>query len=85
MGTFTTDVNGVIQLPQAEKGWFEVVERKAAEGYTLDDTPHRVEVKDGQTVTLEITNRKAGSAIIHKVDSLTGEGIYGVKFARFVP
>ena len=80
IGTFTTDSNGVIQLPQAEKGWFEIVERKAGEGYTLDDTPHRVEVKDGQTATLEITNRKAGSAIIHKVDSLTGEGIYGVKF-----
>ena len=80
VGTFTTDSSGVIQLPQAEKGWLEIVERKAADGYTLDDTPHRVEVKDGQTATLEITNRKAGSAIIHKVDSLTGEGIYGVKF-----
>ena len=37
IGTFTTDSNGVIQLPQAEKGWFEIVERKAGEGYTLDD------------------------------------------------
>ena len=80
VGTFTTDSSGVIRLPQAEKGWLEIVERKAADGYTLDDTPHRIEVKDGQTATLEITNRKAGSAIIHKVDSLTGEGIYGVKF-----
>ena len=80
IGTYTTDRNGVISLPQAEKGWYEIVERKQAEGYRLDDTPHRIEVKDGQTATLEITNRQAGSALIHKVDSLTGEGIYGVTF-----
>ena len=80
IGTFTTDSNGMIQLPQAEKGWYEVVELKAAAGYRLDSTPHRVEVKDGQQAVLEVTNRKAGSALIHKVDSLTGEGIYGVKF-----
>ena len=65
---------------QAEKGWYEVVELKAAEGYRLDATPHRIEVKDGQQAVLEVTNRKAGSAIIHKVDSLTGEGIFGVTF-----
>ena len=80
IGTFTTDSNGMIQLPQAEKGWYEVIELKAAEGYRLDATPHRIEVKDGQQAVLEVTNRKAGSAIIHKVDSLTGEGIFGVTF-----
>ena len=80
IGTFTTDNNGMIQLPQAEKGWYEVVELKAAEGYRLDATPHRIEVKDGQQAVLEVTNRKAGSALIHKVDSLTGEGIFGVTF-----
>jgi len=80
VGTYTTDSNGVISLPQADKGWYQVVELKAAKGYKLDDTPHQIEVKDGQTATLEITNRQSGSALIHKVDSLTGEGIYGVTF-----
>ena len=80
IGTYTTDSNGVINLPQAEKGWYQVVELKAAKGYQLDDTPHQIEVKDGGTATLEITNRQTGSALIHKVDSLTGEGIYGVTF-----
>ena len=80
VGTYTTDKNGVINLPEAEKGWYQVVELKAAKGYQLDDTPHQIEVKDGGTATLEITNRQTGSAIIHKVDSLTGEGIYGVTF-----
>ena len=80
VGTYTTDQNGVISLPEAEKGWYQVVELKAAKGYQLDDTPHQIEVKDGGTATLEITNRQTGSALIHKVDSLTGEGIYGVTF-----
>ncbi|MDE6280958.1 MAG: hypothetical protein K2M15_04070, partial [Oscillospiraceae bacterium] len=80
IGTYTTDTNGVINLPEAEKGWYQVVELKAAKGYKLDDTPHQIEVKDGGTAILEITNRQAGSALIHKVDSLTGEGIYGVTF-----
>ena len=80
IGTYTTDRNGVITLPQADKGWYQVTELKAVKGYRLDAQPYQVEVKDGGTATLEITNRQAGSAIIHKVDSLTGEGIYGVKF-----
>ena len=80
VGTYTTDQNGVISLPEAEKGWYQVTELKAAKGYQLDDTPHQIEVKDGGTATLEITNRQTGSALIHKVDSLTGEGIYGVTF-----
>lgn len=80
IGTCTTDENGVIYLPEAENGWYTVTELKAAEGYRLDDTPHRVEVRDGQTATLEITNRKTGSALIHKIDSVTGKGIFGVKF-----
>ena len=80
IGTYTTDANGVINLPEAEKGWYQVVELKAAKGYKLDDTPHQIEVKDGGTATLEITNRQSGSALIHKIDSVTGKGIFGVKF-----
>lgn len=42
-----------------------------------------IEVKDGQTATLEITNRKACSILIHKVDANTGDGIYGVTFVIY--
>ena len=80
IGTYITDRNGVISLPEAEKGWYKVTELKAAKGYRLDSQPYQIEVTDGGIATLEITNRQAGSALIHKVDSLTGEGIYGVKF-----
>ena len=83
VGTYTTDENGVIYLPEAENGWYAVTELKAAEGYRLDDTPHRVEVRDGQTATLEITNKAISGILIHKVNAVTGEGIPGVSFILY--
>lgn len=83
IGQYTTDRNGLIQLPDLEKGWYTVTELKAAKGYLLNSTPQKIEVKDGETATLELTNKKAASILIHKVDSLTGEGIYGVKFLLY--
>ena len=83
VGTRTTDENGVIHLPEAENGWYTVTERKAAEGYRLDDTPHRIEVRDGQTATLEITNKAISGILIHKVNAVTGEGIPGVSFLLY--
>ena len=83
VGTFTTDENGVIYLPEAENGWYTVTELKTAEGYRLDDTPHRVEVRDGQTATLEITNKAISGILIHKVNAVTGEGIPGVSFILY--
>ena len=83
IGTYTTDSDGVIYLPEAESGWYTVTELEAASGYLLDTTQHRIEVKDGQTATLEITNRKACSILIHKVDANTSDGIYGVTFVIY--
>ena len=83
IGAYTTDENGVIYLPEAENGWYTVTELKAAEGYRLDDTPHRVEVRDGQTATLEITNKAISGILIHKVNAVTGEGIPGVSFILY--
>ena len=83
VGTCTTDENGVIYLPEAENGWYTVTELKTAEGYRLDDTPHRVEVRDGQTATLEITNKAISGILLHKVNAVTGEGIPGVSFSGY--
>ena len=83
VGTCTTDENGVIYLPEAENGWYTVTELKAAEGYRLDDTPHRIEVRGGQTATLEITNKAISGILIHKVNVVTGEGIPGVSFILY--
>ena len=83
IGTYTTDSDGVIYLPEAESGWYTVTELEAASEYLLDTTQHRIEVKDGQTATLEITNQRMCSIMIHKVDANTGKGIYGVKFVIY--
>jgi uncharacterized surface anchored protein len=82
--TVTTDENGRVFL-SLESGNFYAVEIEAAKGYKLDSTPHYFTVKDGKTTTVTVTNKAISGILIHKVDSTTGEGIYGVTFARFVP
>ena len=83
IGAYTTDSDGVIYLPEAESGWYTVTELEAASGYLLDTTPHRIEVKDGQTATLEIINHKSSRILLHKVDKATGKGIYGAVFLLY--
>ena len=83
IGTYTTDSDGIIYLPKAESGWYTVTELEAASGYLLDTTPHRIEVKDGRTATLEITNHKSSRILLHKVDKATGKGIYGAVFLLY--
>ncbi|MBQ9721344.1 MAG: hypothetical protein IJV64_11725, partial [Oscillospiraceae bacterium] len=83
IGQYTTDRNGVIRLPELEKGWYVVIEQKAASGYQLDTTPQQIEVKDGQTATLNLTNRKTSRILLHKIDADTGKGIYGVTFLLY--
>ena len=80
IGTYTTDSNGIITLPQLADGWYTATEIKAAKGYLLDSTPHNFEVKAGRTTSLTVENTQASSMLIHKIDSVTGKGIYGVTF-----
>lgn len=80
IGSYSTDRAGRIYLPSLESGWYAVTEIKAASGYKLDATPAQICVKDGQTALLALTNAQFSSIVIHKTDSNTGEGIYGVTF-----
>ncbi|MEG1578901.1 MAG: SpaA isopeptide-forming pilin-related protein, partial [Oscillospiraceae bacterium] len=80
IGVYTTDSAGVIILPQLADGWYTATEIKAADGYRLDTTPHNFEVKNGKTTAITIENSKASSILLHKIDSVTGKGIYGVSF-----
>ena len=70
LGTYTTDRDGVISIPNAESGWYTIVERKAKDGYALDTTPVNACVKDGETTTVEITNQRMASIMIHKIDPM---------------
>ena len=80
--TITTDKNGRAFL-SLEDGAYYAVEIEAGEGFQLDDTPHYFEVEDGKTTVLKVENKAFSGIIIHKIDSVTGEGIYDVKFLLY--
>ena len=82
MDTVTTGKNGRAFSP-LEDGTYYAVEIKAAEGYQLDDTPVYFEVKNGKTTTLTVKNKALSGILIHKIDSTTGDGIYGVTFLLY--
>ena len=80
--TVTTGKTGRAFSP-LEDGAYYAVEIEAAEGFHLDDTPHYFEVKGGKTTTLTVKNKALSGILIHKIDSTTGEGIYGVTFLLY--
>ena len=82
VGTVTTDKNGRVFLA-LENGSYYAVETESAEGFHMDDTPHYFEVENGETTTLQVENTPVSAILIHKTDSATGEGIYGVPFILY--
>ena len=80
--TVTTDRNGHVFVPLAD-GAYYAVEIKAGKGYRRDDTPIYFTVEDGKTTSRTVTNKALSGIIIHKIDSVSGEGIYGVKFVLY--
>ena len=82
MDTVTTDKTGRAFSP-LEDGTYYAVEIKAAEGYQLDDTPHYFEVKNGKTTILTVKNKALSGILIHKIDSTTGDEIYGATFLLY--
>ena len=83
LGIYRTDSSGLITLPALPAGWYTACETKAAKGYIFDSEAHNIELRDGKTAVLIVTNRKASGIIIHKIDSLTKKGIYGVTFLLY--
>jgi len=80
--TVTTDKNGRVFVA-LEDGSYYAKEVTSNKSFRLDDTPHYFEIKDGKHVALQVTNKKLSGIVIHKIDSATGDGIYGVKFVLY--
>ncbi len=80
--TITTDRQGRAHL-DLDAGDYYAVETEAAQGFKLDDTPHYFTVQDGKTTTLTVKNKPFSGILIHKTDSVTGKGIYGVTFLLY--
>ena len=91
-GIFTTDSAGEIHISNLAPGAYVISEIKAPPGYVMDSPSTNVVIgENGDTQTVVIKNSKAGSLIIDKRDSLTGEPLEGVTFkvttstGEFVP
>ena len=80
--TVTTGTDGRVYVP-LESGSYYAVETEAGKGFQLDNTPIYFAVEDGRTTTKTVTNKAISGILIHKVDSTTGEGIYGVSFILY--
>ena len=80
--TVTTGDNGRVHV-DLDAGDYYAVEIEAAQGFKLDDTPHYFTVTDGKTTTLTVKNKPFSGILIHKTDSVTGKGIYGVTFLLY--
>ena len=83
IGYYETDESGLIVIEGLEEGTYLVKETKEAKGYILDSEAKEVEIKDGKRTTLKVENDPMSSVLIHKIDSVTGEGIPGVKFLLY--
>ena len=80
-GIFTTDSSGEIRITNLAPGAYVLTEIKAPQGYVMDAPSINVVIGEGgDTQTVVVTNSKAGSLIIDKRDSLTGEPLEGVTF-----
>ena len=80
-GIFTTDSAGEIRISNLAPGAYVISEIKAPQGYVIDQASSNVVIGEGgDTQTVVMTNSKAGSLVIDKRDSLTGEPLEGVTF-----
>lgn len=82
-GKFVTDSSGSFLVEGVEPGTTLVIkETRAKPGYLLDDTPQTVQVKEGQTVTVEFRNQPLGNLVIEKWGRNGSETVplEGVKF-----
>lgn len=87
-GTYVADVgptgiNGYVSYPGLKPGSYVVTETKAPAGHVLDTTPKTFEVKEDDAArfyVLHFSNNPKANMWIHKVDSLTEEGLEGAVF-----
>ena len=76
----TTDKTGWAYTQVVDPGEYTVTESKAADGYTIDTTEHRITLEEGKNSTLKLTNVPNVSLHVVKVDSVTRKALAGAVF-----
>ncbi len=82
MDTITTDSEGRAML-QLDAGSYYAVETECPKEFKLDSAKHTFTMTDGKNTTLTVKNKPFSGILIHKTDSVTGEGLYGVTFLLY--
>ncbi len=80
--TVTTDSTGRVHV-DLDAGDYYAVEIEAGKGFKIDETPQYFTVRDNECTTLTVTNKALSGIQIHKIDSVTKKGIYGVTFLLY--
>ena len=83
IGTFTTDADGIINIPDREEGWVQVTEVKSLDGYKPDPAPRNVELKSGKLNVVEYRNQPYPVLKVVKLDTETRQPLEGVKVKVF--
>ena len=80
-GVYYTDKAGEIVLEGIEPGTTVIArEIKTVEGFVLDGTPQDILIKGGEVQQLTFWNKRAGTLVIQKKDSVSGTLIAGAQF-----
>ena len=80
-GEYVTDKNGRIVLTDLVPGTtITAKEIRTVEGFVLDRTPQSILIKSGDAQQLTFLNKKTGSLLIEKLDSITEEPLAGAQF-----
>ncbi|MDE7243319.1 MAG: hypothetical protein K2O18_04980, partial [Oscillospiraceae bacterium] len=80
--TVTTGDNGRV-FKTLDAGDYYLVEIECPKEYKLDPTSHYFTINDNGTTTVTVTNKAFSGILIHKIDSSTRKGIYGVTFLLY--
>ncbi|MCI8811536.1 MAG: hypothetical protein HFF84_15885, partial [Oscillibacter sp.] len=80
-GVYYTDKAGEIVLSGIEPGTtVKAREIKTVDGFVLDGTPQDILIKGGEVQRLTFWNKRAGTLIIEKLDSVTKAPLAGAQF-----
>ena len=83
IGEYVTSKNGSFTVTGLKEGTYICQELESPSGFKLDSTRHYFTVKDGEVTQEVIENEAVSGILLHKVDSATGDGIYGVTFLLY--
>ena len=83
VGHYTTDKDGYIRISDLTAGYYFVQETAAPEGYLLDETRHKVEVKDFQVTQVNLKNYEKSGLTIYKIDKDSKLPLSGAVFGIY--